>query len=93
MVVSRSRTSALGYGDLTLGGAELEEAKSLRILGITLESKLIFVTHLREVMLKAARSLNVMRQTGKLFGCRHTLICSRVRSLIWFYCYPCGKLC
>ena len=32
MVVSRSRTIAPGYGDLTLDGAELEEIKSLRIL-------------------------------------------------------------
>ena len=29
MVVSRSRTNAHGYGDLTLGSAELEEIKSL----------------------------------------------------------------
>ena len=28
---SRSQTSSLGYDDLTLGGAELEKLKSLRI--------------------------------------------------------------
>ena len=33
MEVSRSRTYASGYGDLTLDGAELEEIKSLRTLG------------------------------------------------------------
>ena len=33
MVVSRSRTIALDYGDLTLGGAELAKLNSLRILG------------------------------------------------------------
>ena len=32
MVVSRSRTYAHGYGDLTLGGAELEEIKSLVLI-------------------------------------------------------------
>ena len=31
--------------DLTVGGAELEELKSLRILGVTLDSKLTFDTH------------------------------------------------
>ena len=36
MVVSWSRIVAPGYGDLTLGGAELEEEKSLRVLGISL---------------------------------------------------------
>ena len=48
MVVSRFRTIALGYGDLTLGGAKLEEVKSLRILGISLDSKLRFETHLQK---------------------------------------------
>ena len=37
MVCSQSRTIASGYGDLTLGGAELEELKSLPILGGTLD--------------------------------------------------------
>ena len=35
-MVNRSRTRAPGYGDLTLGDAELEEEKGLRILGVTL---------------------------------------------------------
>ena len=46
MVVSRSRNIASGYHDLTLGGAELQELKSLHILGVTLDSKLTFETHL-----------------------------------------------
>ena len=57
MVVSRSLTYAPGYGDLIFGGAELEELKSLRILGATFDSKLTFETHLRKVVSKAARSL------------------------------------
>ena len=40
MVVSRSRTIALCYGDLTLGCAELEDVKCLRILRITIFLKL-----------------------------------------------------
>ena len=46
MVVSRSRTIIPGYDDLTLGGAELKELKSLRILGVTLNFKLTFQIHL-----------------------------------------------
>ena len=57
MGVSRSRTDAPGYGILTLGGTELEEVKSLRILGVTLDSKLTFEAHLRQVVLNAARSV------------------------------------
>ena len=49
MVVSRSWTSAPGYGDLTLGVAELEDVKSLRILGETFDFKLTFQMHLQEV--------------------------------------------
>ena len=69
IVVSRSRTRAPGYGDLTLGGAELEELKSLCILEVTFASKLTFEMHLKEVVSKAARNLGVMRQAGKLFDC------------------------
>ena len=69
IMIRRSRTSASGYGDLTLGGAELEEIKSLRILGVIFGSKLTFETHLREVVLNASRSLGVVRQAKKLFDC------------------------
>ena len=46
IVVSRSRTIALGYCEFTLGDAELEEVKSLRILGVTLDFILTSKTHL-----------------------------------------------
>ena len=72
MVVIRSWTYAPSYSDFTLGGTELEEAKSVRTLGITFDSKLTFETHLREVVSKAAGSLDV-RKTGKLFDCQHVL--------------------
>ena len=42
MVVIRSWTNAPGYGDLTLGGAELENVKSLQILEVTFDNKLTF---------------------------------------------------
>ena len=40
LVVSRFRTIASGYSGLTLGGTELEVVKSLRIHGVTFDSKL-----------------------------------------------------
>ena len=61
MMVSRYRTCAPGWGDLTLSGAELEELKSLRILGVTFDSMLTFETHLREVVSKTARNLGFVR--------------------------------
>ena len=69
MVVCRSPTNDSCYGDLTLGACDLKEVKSPRILVVTLDSKLTFETHLREVVSKAARSLGVVRGAGKLFDC------------------------
>ena len=73
MVVSQSRTIALSYADLTVGGAELEEVKTMPILGLPSDSKLKSETHLREVVSKAARSLEIVRRVGKLSDCPRVL--------------------
>ena len=73
MVVSRSWTSASGYGDLTLGGPKIEKLKSVCILGVILDSKLTFEMHLWEVVSKAARNLGIIRRTGQLFDCPRVL--------------------
>ena len=62
MMVSRSRTRALGYVDLTLGSTEFEEVKSLRNLWETLDSKLTFGIYLLEVVSKATRNLGIVRR-------------------------------
>ena len=49
--------------------AELEEVKSLRIVAVTLDSKLTLEIHLRKVVSKTARSLSVVRRAAKLFAC------------------------
>ena len=54
---------------LTIGGAEIEELKTLRILGVTLDSKLTFETNLRKVVSKVAKSLSVVNRARKLFDC------------------------
>ena len=45
----------------------------MRILVITLDAKLAFETHLREVMSNAAKSLSVVRRAGSLYGCPSVL--------------------
>ena len=60
MAVSRSQPIAPSYDELALGGAELEELKSLRIVGVALDSKLTFETLLRGV---------VSRQSGVWKSC------------------------
>ena len=74
IVVSRSRGSGPGNGDFTLGGAVIEEVKSLPVLGVTLDSKLTFETHLREVVSKTAINLGVAHRTAKLCDCLRELM-------------------
>ena len=68
-MVNRYRTCAPGYGDLTLGGAEIEKLRSLRILEITFDFKLTFEAHLREVVSMTVGSLGVVLRAGNLFDC------------------------
>ena len=68
-VVSRSRTYGQCYGDLTLGDAEPDEVKSLRILRVAFGSKLTFEIHLHGVVSKTARSLGIVHRAGKLYDC------------------------
>ena len=68
-VARLSRAYALGYGHLTLGGADLEEVRSLCILEVTCYSKWTFVTHLRDVASKTVSSLGVVCRAGNLFDC------------------------
>ena len=74
VVVIRSQTSSSGYGDLTIGGAELEKLKTLHILGVTFDFKLTFETHLQEVMSKAARNLGVVHRAVNYLN---VPVCSR----------------
>ena len=73
MVVSRPRIYASGYGNLTLQGDELQMLRSLHVLGVTFDSKLMFETHSHEVVSQAARSLGAVRRAGKLFDCPRAL--------------------
>ena len=62
----------------------------MTIFGVTLDSKLTFEIHLREVVSKAARSLGVIRRAGKFYhcprvfkSCFNAYVLSRVE-----YCVP-----
>ena len=81
IVVIWSRTYALRYADLALGGAELEEVRSLRIFWVTFDSKLTYEIHLHSVVSKAARSPEFVIRAGKLFG---SPLCSGAVSMHMF---------
>ena len=80
MVVSRSRTIAPDYGAVTLGSAELQDVKTVRILVVTSE------TPFREVVSKAGKKKGV----GLGESCAERVsylivhVCSRVVSMHMF---------
>ena len=67
MIVSRSRTIRPSFPVLLLHGVALEESTSLRILGVTLDPKLTFECHLREVSRSAFSKLGIMRRSWRIF--------------------------
>ena len=81
MVVGRSQTIAPSYGNRSLGGAELEKSQSLYILEVTLESKLTFETHLREVVSKAARRPRLLKSCFNAFVLSSLEHCVPIRML------------
>ena len=76
MVLSRSLTNASCYGDLALSGAVFKKVKSLIIIGVILDSKLTFETHLREILPKAATNLGVEKENNLMIH-----VCSKVVSM------------
>ena len=68
-MVDRCRPYAPDNENLALDGAELKRVKCLRILGVPSDSELTFETHLRKVVSKSARSLDVVHRAGMLFDC------------------------
>ena len=80
-MVSRSVISAPCYGDLALGGVEFEELKSLRILGVSIDFKLTFETHLREII---SRTPGICRSCAELESYLNVYVCSRAVSMPMF---------
>ena len=78
IVVGRYRTSALGCGDLTLDGGELEKVKTLCIL-----RKLQTLPYLREVVYKTAKNMLFVGRERKLFDCARVL-----KSYFYAYVLP-----
>ena len=68
-IVSRSRTVALSYGDPTLGGAELDVVKSLRITGVIVDSKLT----VEGSCVNNSQESGGLCRTEKLFNCPRVL--------------------
>ena len=68
MVISRSRTVAPAFPNLELEGVLIDNVFELRVLGVILDHKLIFESHLRSVAASASQKLGILRKTYKVFS-------------------------
>ena len=68
IIVARSRTLLPRHPALSIGGVVLEESSSLQVLGVTLDSKLTFETHVRNIVSVASQKLGIVRKAFKIFG-------------------------
>ena len=90
IIVSRSRTIDPPHPPLYLSGAQVLISDSIKLLGVTLDNKLTFETHIRQV------SISIAQKTGLLRKCRRTLCDNEViiKSFFAFilpffeYCMP-----
>jgi hypothetical protein len=51
----------------------LDVSQSLVVLGVTLDSKLMFEAHIREVVSSSSRALGIMRKASQIFQCPNVL--------------------
>lgn len=63
LVVSRSRTLVSRFSDLVLNGTAVEVVSELKILGVTLDSKMTLESQLRSVPASASSWFGVLRKT------------------------------
>ena len=63
MIVSRSPRMYPQSPTLTIGGTVLKESDDLVIFGVTFDSKMTFVKHLRSVSRAASQRLGILRKS------------------------------
>ena len=56
------------FPNLVLDGFVVERVTELKVLGVVLDTKLLFESHIRSIAASASRKLGVMRKVLYLFG-------------------------
>ena len=67
MIVSRSRTLLPEHPRLLINGTSIIKSDQLKLLGVTLDSKLTFETHLRNVSRGISQKLGILRKSKKIY--------------------------
>ena len=88
MIISRSRTRVPLFSDLVLDGVVVEMVDVLKILGVSVDSRLTFEAQLRDVTVSAARKLGILRKAMSVF--RDT---SLVERCFWSFLLPVLEYC
>ena len=67
MIVSRSRTLVPEHPNLLINGVIINRSNQLKLLGVTLDSKLTFETHLRNMARGISQKLGILRKSKKIY--------------------------
>ena len=88
MIVSRSRTDYPPHPPLFLCGTTLEVSSSLKLFGVTLDSKLTFEKHIRSMASFISQKTGILRKCCRTLGRNDAVIRS-------FYAFilPCFEYC
>ena len=67
MIVSRSRTLFPEHPNLLINRVIINRADQLKLLGVTLDSKLTFEAHLRNMSVNISQKLGILRKSRKIY--------------------------
>ena len=67
LIVSRSRTASPAHPQLSLNGHILNNCNTIKLLGITFDSKLTFEEHIRKMSSSIAQKIGILRKCRKVY--------------------------
>jgi len=88
MIVSRSRTPYPPHPPLSLCGTSLEESDHLVLLGVTLDSKLTFEKHIRQMAASISQKIGILRKCYRTLGRSEA-----INKSFFAYVLPCFEYC
>ena len=88
MLISSSRTVKPLFPDLVIDGSVVEMVSELKILGVILDSKLMFEKQVRAIAATASRRVGILRKTMSVF--RDVAI---VAKCFWAFILPVLEYC
>ena len=88
MIVSRSLTPFPPHPSLSLCGTSLEESNNLLLLGVTLDSKLTFEKHIRQMAASISQKVGILRKCYRTLGRSEAL-----NKSFFAYVLPCFEYC